>query len=410
MAYKKYDPMIKKMIIETRNPNLFPEYNIPRSTSLYWINQSKEISSNFVKLKEYDEFHSFKKGIFKLKAEKELLQKILSKTLELSSFQSLLGIKKKEYIVKLIDEISGVLSIVESSKVIGITPSQYYRWRSEVYGCLRSGRKCDSTRPNQLTRIEQERLVKLALDKKYSHMSVKSLMYYSQREGLLYCGYESWLKYLKLNKVVRHRFVKRKKKKYRKGIRAKKPCEIWHIDITEVKILNEEKFYIQMIVDNFSRAIVSWKISKKKNMELSIKTIKDSIRNEMKPIYLMSDGGGENVNSGIRMLLWGKGITHMIAQSDMIFSNSMIEAVFRKLKSVINFERINTYNGLSRKIHWFVRQYNNHVPHSQLKGASPKEQLEMSFDQNDFDLTVRKERLRLIGERSADFQRCRSCF
>jgi len=50
MAYKKYDPMIKKMIVETRNPKLFPEYNIPRSTALYWINQSKEISSNFVKL------------------------------------------------------------------------------------------------------------------------------------------------------------------------------------------------------------------------------------------------------------------------------------------------------------------------------------------------------------------------
>ncbi|MBC7429451.1 MAG: hypothetical protein H7336_12610 [Bacteriovorax sp.] len=141
MTYKKYDPMIKKMIIETKNPNLFPEYNIPRSTALYWINQSKEISSNFVKSNEHDEFQNFKKEIFKLKVEKKLLQKILTKTLELSSFQSLLGIKEKEYIVKLIDEISSVLSIIESSKVIGITPSHYYRWRSEVYGCLRREEK-----------------------------------------------------------------------------------------------------------------------------------------------------------------------------------------------------------------------------------------------------------------------------
>ncbi|MBC7429450.1 MAG: transposase [Bacteriovorax sp.] len=100
----------------------------------------------------------------------------------------------------------------------------------------------------------------------------------------------------------------------------------------------------------------------------------------------------------------------MIAQSDIVFSNSMIEAIFKKLKSVINFQSIKTSKGLNRKIQWFVGQYNNHVPHSQLKGASPKEQLEMSFDRNDFDLTVRKARLRLTGERSADFQRCRSCF
>lgn len=41
MTYKKYDPLVQKMIIETQNPNLFPELSIPRSTALYWIRKSK---------------------------------------------------------------------------------------------------------------------------------------------------------------------------------------------------------------------------------------------------------------------------------------------------------------------------------------------------------------------------------
>lgn len=38
--YIKYDSDIKKMIIETRNPNLYPELNIPRTITLYWIEKA----------------------------------------------------------------------------------------------------------------------------------------------------------------------------------------------------------------------------------------------------------------------------------------------------------------------------------------------------------------------------------
>ena len=41
--YRKYDDQIKEMVIKSRNPDLFPELNIPRTTALYWIRQSKEI-------------------------------------------------------------------------------------------------------------------------------------------------------------------------------------------------------------------------------------------------------------------------------------------------------------------------------------------------------------------------------
>tara|TARA_Y100000296_G_C5164796_1_gene253939 strand:+ start:1871 stop:2110 length:240 start_codon:yes stop_codon:yes gene_type:complete len=41
--YRKYHPDIKEMIIETRNPNLFPELNIPRTTALYWIKNAGKV-------------------------------------------------------------------------------------------------------------------------------------------------------------------------------------------------------------------------------------------------------------------------------------------------------------------------------------------------------------------------------
>ena len=41
MSYRKYDDSIKEMIIKSGNPNLFPELNIPRTTAMYWIRNSK---------------------------------------------------------------------------------------------------------------------------------------------------------------------------------------------------------------------------------------------------------------------------------------------------------------------------------------------------------------------------------
>ena len=409
MSYKKYDPAVKKMIVETGNYKLFPELKIPRTTAQYWISKSKEVQSNVINLSAYKNFYVLKKEILELKTQKEFLQRMLKKVLETKPFLNLLGAEKKKYVIELIDEMKRLISVTQCVQLIGMKSWQYYRWRAEVYGCEISQRRCESTKPNQLSRSEQIKLVELAKDRKLSHMSIKSLMYYAQREGLLYCGYDSWLKYIKINNVKRYRQKRVKKKLYRIGIRAKKPNEIWHIDITEIKIANEEKYYLQMIIDNFSRSIMSWKLSCNKNLQLTVNTINRSIRSGNLPEYMMSDNGRENVNNQVIKILWGKGICQMIALTDVQFSNSMIEAVFRKLKGAINFNRVKTYKGLHRKISWFVKENNFNVPHSKLNGAIPNELLNKNFDKLIFQDDIFKKRIQLIKSRSADYKKCLRC-
>lgn len=95
MSNKKYDPMIKQMITESGQPNLFPELSIPRTTALYWISKSKEVSTSTIRISENEDFYLLKKEVFKLKAEKDLLQKVINKALEMKPLQSVLGIEKK---------------------------------------------------------------------------------------------------------------------------------------------------------------------------------------------------------------------------------------------------------------------------------------------------------------------------
>lgn len=398
------------MIIESQNPNLFPELSIPRSTALYWIHKSKSLFTNSVKLNGSEEYLSLKNELYQLKAEREILNRLLLKMLEGANLDALLLKDKKRFLVQLIDEMRGVLPITRSVQLLGIGLMQYYRWRIEVYGCHISKKHCDSRRPNQLSKLEQERLIALATDKKYAHMSTKSLMFYAQRNNLLNCCYDSWLRYLKINGVVRPSLKLKYKKLYRIGVRAKKPHELWHIDITELKLANNRKIYLQMIVDNYSRHIMSWSISDRKDLQLSMKTINKSLyTSEFTPTCLMSDGGGENRNLKVQRLLTGRGIQQTIAQSDIKFSNSMIEAVFRKLKQTTSFKNVKTDRGLKNKICKFVKQYNKISPHSKLAGACPEEMLLGTFNRENFIEEVKNKRELALKNRIRDYRQCRGC-
>ena len=51
-VYRHYDHRIKLMIHKTKNPNLFPELDIPWSTALTWI---KNIPADIVTLASFDQ-------------------------------------------------------------------------------------------------------------------------------------------------------------------------------------------------------------------------------------------------------------------------------------------------------------------------------------------------------------------
>mgnify|MGYP000879583631 CR=1 FL=1 len=68
MAYRKYDSMVKKLIIETGNKNIFPDLNIPRTTINYWLKESKEPTTKETNNVHEQAVKSLKKENYKLNA------------------------------------------------------------------------------------------------------------------------------------------------------------------------------------------------------------------------------------------------------------------------------------------------------------------------------------------------------
>ena len=91
-------------------------------------------------------------------------------------------------------------------------------------------------------------------------------------------------------------------------------------------------------------------------------------------IELITDGGSENKGAVEDFVNKpGSNIQKLIAQSDIIFSNSMVEAVNKRIK----YDYLFTTNLLDigqvkKYLLWAVDQYNN-KPHSALYGLTPSE-------------------------------------
>lgn len=410
LGYRKYDPAIKNMIIKTGNRNLFPELKIPRTTINYWLKNSrpeKKVSKE--KLIE-QAISSYRKESKELRAINIILRKCTKEILKNSCFFDPKSKANRSYVVDLVEEFKNVLPIKRIISILGVSPTQYYRWRTEKIGCVYSEvKKCNISKSNQLTLEEQSTLIKFAKASHFKKFSTKSLMFYCKRKKILTCSLDSWYKYMKLYGVKRGLF-KHKRKRYKTGIRAKNINEIWHIDITEVKTLEGQKLYLQLVIDNYSRMIVGWKVSQDKSMELTYKTLIKSfnISPEFKGI-LLSDDGRENTGGKPRKLLLGKGIKQIIAKKEIRFSNSMVEAVFRIFKQKYLFKEPKDLSSFYRLVYKFVYQYNYIIPHSSLDGITPNESFNKSQCPDFLKNKFRAEMLDLRKKRREKNLKCMKC-
>jgi transposase len=299
--YQKYPESLRLVIAKSGNPYSYPEYKVPRTTALYWIkNGASEIKAASADTLNEQKVKRLEQELAKERALISLVEKI--RTMFPLSFKET-RVPSKPLRRKIVAEIrlaAKFNKVCDCLKIIGLSKSTYSNWLSEFYLCEDSKGKCKQRKPHQLTHDEVEAMRKLITSKKYSHFSIQSLCLFAKRKGLLFCSLDSWYKYKKMFGWVRAQ--KRKlEKPPQEGIRAKRPNEIWHIDVTQVKIASSQVVYIQVIYDNYSRFVLAWKVTTEISALNTVALIAEAKKNALKlggssNPTIISDGGPENDN------------------------------------------------------------------------------------------------------------------
>lgn len=218
------------------------------------------------------------------------------------------------------------------------------------------------------------------------HLSLTSLCLYAQRGGKLFWSPRTWSRYAKALGWNRSspRFYPEKN---RVGVRANRPNEIWHIDVTQIKLVTGEKYYIQAVIDNYSRYVLAWPISTevgglntKATLQLALKKAQDLAL----PPNVYTDGGYENVNAQVDSLIAEGMMTRTIAQFDIRFSNSMIEALFHALKNRHLYKmELRSAEQLKSAVDFYLKSHNEQIPRQALGGATPREIFGGLWDQGE---------------------------
>jgi len=240
--------------------------------------------------------------------------------------------------------------------------------------------------PNQATKQEINIMRRLLLRKRFAHWPICSVWGYALRKGHVSMSLSSWYNY---NKKFQFRITRRKsqfQKRYY-PLRAPYSNHTWHADITIVRTLDNVKHYVYLIVDNFSKFILNWKVAGQCSGQIRTQTLREAIRQEfgdtldLSSIDLIVDGGPENNNRTIEQYIKASqvDITKMVALKDIIQSNSMVEASNKILKHRYLF-RTPLYNLEHLEIHLkeAIHDYCHVRPHYALGPFTP---FEVQYDQ-----------------------------
>ena len=155
---------------------------------------------------------------------------------------------------------------------------------------------------------------------------------------------------------------------------ADHPNQIWVSDITYFKV-NDYWVYLCIILDMFSRKVVSYRVSRNASTNLITSTFRTAFRERGNPSGLTfhSDRGKQYTSAAFTALLQKCEVKHSFSATARPHDNAVAETFFASFKKEEAYRREYTSEQSYRKsVEQYIRFYNELRPHRTLKYKTPQ--------------------------------------
>jgi transposase InsO family protein len=208
------------------------------------------------------------------------------------------------------------------------------------------------------------------------HVPTSRLAFLAQRIGAVFVSASTLCRLVRVRGWRRPRF-RIHPEQPTMGIRATKPNELWHIDTTVIRLLNHMRIYLHAVIDNFSRRILAWTIADRFDtgnaLAVLVQAGRQTVGTTITPT-VMADAGVENKNAAVDELIRSGVLTRVLAQTEIHYSNSLIEAWWRSLKHGWLFlHELESLPQVRSLVAFHVEEHNARIPHSAFDGQTPDE-------------------------------------
>jgi len=176
------------------------------------------------------------------------------------------------------------------------------------------------------------------------------------------------------NNTSQDRFYASIRNEIRK-VDATGPNQVWVGDVTYLKV-NKKWRYLAVILDKYSRRVVGWSLSKRRNVELSLTTFKRAAKKRLiqAGLYFHSDRGIEYVAYKYQNWLKKNGVIQSMNRKGVMNDNAEMESFFHQFKAErLHRNEYQTEKELRAVIIEYMGFYNQKRIHSSINYMTPNE-------------------------------------
>jgi putative transposase len=156
-----------------------------------------------------------------------------------------------------------------------------------------------------------------------------------------------------------------------RGIEITRPNQVWAMDITYIPMARGF-VYLAVVLDWFSRRVLSWRISITMEAAFCVETLEDALARHGKPEIFNTDQGSQFTGAAFTGALASNGIAISMDGKGAWRDNVFVERLWRSVK----YEEVylKAYNNVSEaraSIGGYLDFYNRRRPHLSLDGTTP---------------------------------------
>jgi putative transposase len=376
---RRYDHRLRDLVQTTGEVELAIRHGVPLSTARGWrTNRSTEVVS--LEVLELDtvrlqhEVILLRRRIARLGSLLRLVVIVLKVSgVSLARVRLPDGIAKLQ-LLRAIERSRLHLPLRSVLRVIGVSHGRYYDWIRDDRCALDDRSSCPRSSPQQLTWNEVNTIRDMVTSNEYRHVSTGVLALLAQRLGKVFASPTTWYRLVRDHQWRRPR-QRVHPAKPKTGIRASRPNQIWHVDTTLIRLLDGSRAYLHAVVDNYSRRILAWNVAGTFHPGVTAQLLLDASKSVTsgKPMLLV-DGGVENFNAAVDQVVETGLLKRVLAQTEITFSNSLIESWWRILKHQWLFlNTLDTVSTVRKLVAFYIGRHNTHLPHSAFRGQTPDE-------------------------------------
>lgn len=202
-------------------------------------------------------------------------------------------------------------------------------------------------------------------------------------EGIYLASESTIYRILRARNQIKHR-QKSNPKKHNKprSLIAKAPNQVWSWDITYLPSpIRGSYFYLYMVVDVYSRKIITWKIAETESSKIASTLIKESCIKEKvarNQLTIHSDNGSPMKGATLLSTLKSLGVSFTFNRPSVSNDNPFSESLFKTLKYNRFYpdEAFDCIPSAKEWVEFFVNWYNAEHKHSGIRFVTPNQRHE----------------------------------